>query len=193
MNIAEEIVRLNGAKADLSEKGVELGISLATDKIDAIGTKFKEKLVKVGSINQEVQEGDTYNIPQGYHDGSGTVSGIAGGGNYKLEEKTATPTKAEQAIVTSDGFYGISSVTIAPIPDEYQDVSGVTATADKVLTGSDFVNGDGDIVAGTMVDNGTADLTIDGLTETEVVIPAGYYAGGKVALTDDIANALAAI
>ena len=45
-----------------------------------------------------------------------------------------------------------------------------------------------------MVNNGAVSATIDGLTTGSYTIPAGYHDGnGTVSLTDDIANALAAI
>lgn len=194
MSVTTEITRLQTAKATLKNKGVELGISLSTDKLDAIATKFDENLTNNGSVSATVQEGETYNIPQGYHSGAGTVSGITGGGNYTLQSKTATPTKTTQSIVTDDGYYGLSDVTVNPIPAAYQDVSSVTAVAADVLANKVIVDGDGEIVAGTMTNNGAVSATFDGLTTTSYAIPAGYHSGlGSVSLTSDIEDALAAI
>ena len=88
----------------------------------------------------------------------------------------------------------LSKVTVAAIPAAYQDVTGVTATADKVLDGSVFVDSDGEAVEGTMANKGAVSATIDGLTVSSYTIPAGYHNGlGKVSLTNDIEAALAAI
>lgn len=38
---------------------------------------------------------------------------------YKLQEKNAIPSAEEQTITADDGFGGLSSVTIAPIPNNY--------------------------------------------------------------------------
>ncbi len=194
MSITTEITRLQTAKATLKNKGVELGISLSTDKLDAIATKFDENLTNNGSVSATVQEGETYNIPQGYHNGSGTVSGVSGGGNYTLQSKTVTPTKTTQSIVTDDGYYGLSDVTVSPIPAAYQDVTSVTAVAAEVLANKVFVDSDGDIVAGTMTNNGAVSATFDGLSTTSYTIPSGYHSGlGSVSLTSDIEDALAAV
>lgn len=36
-----------------------------------------------------------------------------------LQSKNATPTKKQQSITPDDGYFGLSDVTIAPIPDSY--------------------------------------------------------------------------
>ena len=87
----------------------------------------------------------------------------------------------------------LSKVTVTAIPAKYKDVSGVTATAAHVLAGDKFVTAAGTLTTGTMVNNGAISKTIDGLTATEVTIPAGYTSGGKVSMTADIETALAAI
>ena len=80
------------------------------------------------------------------------------------------------------------------IPAEYAEVSGVTAAAADVLANKIFVGADGVETAGTMANNGAVQATIDGLTTTEYTVPAGYHSGaGKVTLTSDIEEALAAI
>lgn len=67
------------------------------------------------------------------------------------------------------------------------DVSGVTATADKVLAGSVFVDSSGASVTGTMPNQGNKNLTLDGINENSVTIPAGYHAGsGAVTLNSNI-------
>ena len=85
-------------------------------------------------------------------------------------------------------------MTVNPIPDQYQDVSGVTTTAPDVLDGTYFVDKTGALVEGSMPDRGTVTASIDGLTTTSYTISAGKHSGsGTVSLTNDIENALAAI
>lgn len=192
MSVATELSRIQSARNKLRTKAVALGIGTSTDNLTQLADEY-DGIVNRGSVSAQVQEGDTYTIPAGYHDGSGTVSGVSGGGNYNLQSKSVTPTKAQQSVTSDSGYYGLSGVTVAPIPDAYQDVSSVTAGAADVLANKIFVDDEGNVVPGTMPNNGTAAGTIDGITAQSYTIAAGYYAGGTVSLTNDIETALAAI
>ena len=109
---------------------------------------------------------------------SGTVSGVAGGGNYTLQSKTATPTKSQQAITADSGYYGLSGVTVAAIPEVYQDVSSVTAAAADVLATKVFVDAEGTVTAGTMANNGAVSKTLDATASNQTyTVPAGYHSG----------------
>ena len=136
---------------------------------------------------------EIYTIPKGYHNGAGTVTGVTGGGNYSLQQKEVTPSKSQQSITPDEGYYGLSSVIVGAIPDAYQDVSSVNAVAADVLANKVIVNAEGEIITGTMPNNGTISAEIDGLTTTSYQVAAGYTTGGTVSLTDDIEEALAAI
>lgn len=193
MSIATEISRIQTARNKLRTKAVGLGIGTSTDSIDTLATAF-DGITNRGAVSAQVQEGDTYTIPAGYHNGSGTVSGVAGGGNYTLQSKgPITPTKSQQSIAPDTGYYGLSAVTVGAIPAAYQDVSSVTAGASDVLANKIIVDDEGNVVAGIMPNNGALAGTIDGITATSYSIPAGYSSGGTVSLTSDIETALAAI
>jgi hypothetical protein len=193
MSIATEVSRINTDRNTIRAKLVELGMATSTDNLDKLAAAI-ENLVNQGAVSVSVKEGETYTIPAGYHNGSGTVSGVEGGGNYTLQGgKTATPTKKQQSITPDSGYYGLSDVTVAAIPAAYQDVSSVNAAAADVLTGKIYVLADGTVTTGTMLNNGSVTTTMDGLTTTSAAIPAGYTSGGTVSLTDDIETALAAI
>lgn len=115
-------------------------------------------------------------------------------GKYSLQSvKVVTPTTQQQNVTPDEGFYGLSGVTVNPIPVNYKDVSVVTAEAGDVLSGKVIVDASGNTVAGTMANNGAISQTIDGLTTTSVTIPAGYTSGGTVTLDDTIEQALAEI
>ena len=190
--ISDEILRITTDRNTIRTKLVSMGLATSTDNLDDLASAVSN-ITDQGAVEATIREGETYTIPAGYHNGSGTVVGIPGGGNYDLQAKTVTPTKSQQSITPDTGKYGLSSVTVEAIPDNYQDVSTVTATAADVLTGKVFVGADGVSTAGTMPANGAISGTIDGLTTTSYTIPAGYTSGGTVSLTNDIYTALAAI
>ena len=138
MSVQTEITRITTARNTLRTKAVSLGIGTSTDNITQLATEYND-IVDRGTPNAEVQEGESYAIQPGYYHG-GSVAGVAGGGNYQLQSKTVTPTKAEQVVNEDNGYYGLDSVTVNPIPDIYQDVSSVTATAGDVLATKIIVN-----------------------------------------------------
>lgn len=183
MSIATEISRIQSNKTTIRAKLVELGMATNTDNLDRLAAAI-ESLVNRGAVSVTVTEGKTYTIPAGYHNGSGTVTAISDAAGdaemYKLQSKNATPTKKQQSITPDSGYYGLSDVTISPIPDAYQDVTSVTAVAGDVLTGKIFVAADGTVVTGTMTNNNTVAKTLD-VTTISYTIPKGYHSGtGKV-------------
>lgn len=109
-----------------------------------------------------------------------------GGGDYSLESKTVTPEKATISVIPSAGYYGLSDVTVNPIPDEYQDITGVTATAGDVLDGKFIVTNSGELTEGTMPDNGEVTGTIDGIYVDSYPLPVGFVDGGSVTLSNSI-------
>ncbi|MFI3285303.1 MAG: hypothetical protein R3Y08_01485 [Rikenellaceae bacterium] len=196
INIATEIGRIASAKSAISEKGVELGISLEGDLIDEIATKFESQLIYRGAVSQTIMGGESIVIARGYHNGEGTISAVSnsGGedGDYTLQSKTATPTKTSQTVVADSEYYGLSLVTVAPIPNNFQDVSAVTADSSDVLEGKTILTQSGE-VEGAMVNNGNIAILIDGLTSTSATVPTGYTSGGTVSITTSIENRLATI
>ena len=175
MSVSTELERIQAARNKLRAKATELAIAEGTAKLDELATAF-DGIVNNGSVSATVQEGDTYTIPKGYHNGSGTVSGVAGGGNYNLQSKQVTPTKQQQNVTPDSGYYGLSDVTVAAIPDNYQDVSSVTATEPDVLATKVFVDSEGRVKTGTMVNNGAVNKTLD-ISSPSYTVPAGYHNG----------------
>lgn len=183
MSTATEIARLQSARNTIRNKLVNFGLATSTDLLDDLANEI-DGIANRGAVSATVQEGDTYTIPAGYHNGSGTVSGVSGGGNYTLQSKTVTPTKSQQSITPDSGYYGISDVTVNAIPEAYQDVSSVTATASDVLSPKIIVNAAGTTVAGTMANNGAVSKTLDATTNNQsYTVPTGYHNGsGTVAI-----------
>ena len=177
----ELITALTGSRNTIRTKLVDFGLVAGTAKLGDCATAV-DGIANNGAVDISVQEGESYTIPKGYHNGSGVVKGVAGGGNYTLQPKTVTPTKSQQSITPDQGYYGLSGVTVKAIPENFQDVSATTATAPDVLATKVFIAADGTTTTGTMANNGGVSKTLDATTGNQsYTIPAGYHNGnGKV-------------
>lgn len=151
---------------ELINEGTTSDLLSGKELIDSDGNKVTGTMPNNGAVSQTLDVNTTsYTIPQGYHSGSGEVS-------ITTETKSTTPTKSTQTVTPTSGKV-LSSVTVGAIPSQYQDVSGVTATASDVLSGKKVVNSSGTVVTGSIPTKTSNDLTASGAT---VTVPAGYYA-----------------
>lgn len=109
------------------------------------GGKLVSGTAEVNSaINETLDTSKTsFSVPSGFVDG-GEV-------NIVPETKNATPTKSVQEVTPTAGKV-LSKVTVAKIPDTYQDVSGVDAVASDVKKGKKIVSADGTPITGTHTD-----------------------------------------
>ena len=179
MSVSTYIASIEASRNTIRNKLIELGLAQSADKLDTLATAI-ENVVNNGAVSVTIKEGDSYTIPKGYHNGTGTVVGVAGGGNYSLQSKDpVTPTKKQQNITPDTGYYGLSGVTVLPIPEAYQDVSSVTTTAADVLTGKVFVTSEGVVTPGEMINNGAVNKTLD-VTSITYTVPKGYHSGSGV-------------
>ena len=177
----ELITALTTSRNTIRTKLVDFGLVVGTAKLGDCATAV-DGIANNGAVDISVQEGESYTIPRGYHNGSGVVKGVSGGGNYTLQPKTVTPTKSQQSITPDQGYYGLSGVTVKAIPENFQDVSATTAAAPDVLATKVFIAADGTTTTGTMANNGGVSKTLDATTGNQsYTIPAGYHNGnGKV-------------
>lgn len=182
MSVATEIARIQTDRNTIRNKLIDFGLVESTANLDACATAI-DGIVNQGAVSATVQEGDTYTIPKGYHNGSGTVSGVAGGGSYNLQSKSVTPTKQQQSITPDSGYYGLSDVTVGAIPQAYQDVSSVTAVAGDVLAGKIFVTSSGAVTTGTMANNGAASKVLTA-ADPSYTVPKGYHSGAGTVSID---------
>lgn len=186
MSIQSEITRILTARNTLRTKAVSLGIGSSTDDITDLADEYDD-IVDQGTPSASIQEGETYSISAGYYHG-GSVSAVGGGGNYQLQTKSVTPTKQEIVVDEDSGYYGLDTVTVNPIPSQYQDVSDTTATAGDVLATKVFVTSNGTVTTGTMTNRGAVSQTLT-TTTTSYTVPSGYHNGsGTVSITLDTAT-----
>lgn len=177
MSTQTEITRIQTARNKIRTWLVSVGLGTSTDKLDTLATSIAA-IKNNGAVDAQVKEGESYTVPKGYHDGTGTVKGVSGGGNYQLQAKSVIPTKEQQSVTADQGYYGLSGVAVAAIPENYQDVSDVTAEEGDVLANKTFVKSDGSTVAGTMPDNGAVSKTLDATTGNQsYTVPAGKHSG----------------
>lgn len=175
MSIETYLTSIEASRDAIRTKLVSLGLAASGDQLDRLAAAI-EAIVSQGAVKVSIREGETYTIPAGIHNGSGTVTAVAGGGNYELQSKTVTPTKAQQSVAPDEGYFGLSSVLVEAIPGVYQDTSKVTAVAEDVLAGKIIVLANGTVTPGTMPDNGTVTKTLDATT-VSYTIPKGKHSG----------------
>ena len=174
-NIQSLLTALTTARNSIRTKLVALGLVQSSAKLSDCATAI-DTIDNQGAVSAQVKEGESYTIPKGYHNGSGTVQGVSGGGNYATQAKTVTPTKKQQQVTPDAGYYALSGVTVNAIPDNYNDTSAVTAAAGDVLANKTIVGADGTTIAGTMANNGAVDKTLDAAT-LSYTVPKGYHDG----------------
>jgi len=93
-----------------------------TSYVTSSGALTSGTMTNQGAVSQTLSTTSTqYTVPQGYHNGSGTVKIVT-------ETKSATPSTSAQTIVATSGKV-ISSVSVAAIPTKYKDTTGADAVA----------------------------------------------------------------
>lgn len=200
-NVSEKLTNIQNQKVKIRDWLSGIGKAETASKLEDCATAIAAIPVYLNTEDFNIAEGTSYTIPAGYHDGTQVITNVSEEteGAYQLYSYgTITPTKTQQSfpIPTEKGYYGLSSFSVAPIPEAYQDVTSVTATADTVLAGKIIVTKTGGVVTGTMPNNGGVVANFTGLTAatSSYTIPKGYHDGtGKVTLSGDIEQLLADI
>lgn len=187
--VAGQIERIGDSKVVIVNKLVAMKGIEADSTLDDAAISL-DGVVIASAGTQNIAPGQDYVIPEGYYKGDVTIHADTEGGDLKYQEKEATPTKEIQVITPDATYNGLSKVTVKAIPAAYQDVTAVTATADKVLTGSKFVDATGAVIDGTMANQGSKSKVLDttavegAYTNTEFTIAKGYHDGtGKVTIS----------
>lgn len=78
MSVATQIARILQDRNAIRTKLAELGVAQNADGLDELAAAV-DGIEDRGAVSAAVQEGEAYTIPKGYHNGSGTVSGVSNG------------------------------------------------------------------------------------------------------------------
>lgn len=141
--------------SDTSEDTLQIAEALSNKTFHARGTAYTGTMTNNGAVSGAISTvAGIYTVPQGYHDGSGTVSissaeqakiiagniksgvtmlGVTGtysGASISAQSKNATPTFSSQTVQPDTGYDYLSSVTIAAITVTYAD----NASGGKTVT-----------------------------------------------------------
>lgn len=120
------------------------------------GSKLTGTMKNNGAVSGTISaKAGKYTVPQGYHDGSGTVQiataeqvkivpdniregvtilgvtgNMSGTEDAKPQAKSVTPSTVEQSILPDEGYNFLSQVTVAPIPyvESDNNAGGITVT-----------------------------------------------------------------
>lgn len=150
------ITGTNTFDSDTSDDTATVGEVLNTKTFHARGTALTGTMPNRGAVTGTINAvNGTYTVPQGYHDGSGTVSissteqakiiasnirqgveilgvegSMSGSEDVNAQTKSATPTWSSQSITPDTGYTHLTSVTVAAIPIAYSDnaAGGKTVT-----------------------------------------------------------------
>lgn len=181
---AEDLKDVPTDKPYITRNGTNYGVPLDTSVVTIV-----EKGAKVNYVLQngayiaggdvapvvgtlEATENKTYLAKDANLDG---YSQVVVNVQPALQEKSATPTKAQQIVTPEEGYYGLSKVTVAKIPDNYVIPTGVieiaaNGTHDVSGKASATVNVQPKLQEKTATANGevTPDDTYQGLSKVTV-------------------------
>ena len=142
--------------ADTSDDTATAAEILATKTAHARGNALEGTMPNNGAVAGKITtKAGAYTVPQGYHDGSGTVAidsteqakiiadnirqgvtilgvegTMSGSEDVVAQTKNATPTFSQQTILPDTGYTHLTSVVVAAIPVSYVDnaAGGKTVT-----------------------------------------------------------------
>ena len=73
MSVSSEVTRIEADRNTIRNTLLAWGLAQATDNLDDLADALAA-VVNRGAVAVELDEGETYTVPQGYHNGSGAVT-----------------------------------------------------------------------------------------------------------------------
>ena len=183
----------------ITENGTAINVHDYDNATVNVQPSLQEKLVTLSRDSQDITSDSGYyglsrvsvpGIPSEYIVPSGaktiTTNGTVNVTEFaeakvnvqpELQDKTATPTKSAQQIKADTTYYGLGTVTVAPIPDSY-----VIPTGNVSITSNGTHNVSGKVNAVVNVKPALEAKTVSPMTTSQVVTPssADYYGLSKV-------------
>lgn len=145
--------------------------------IDSNGNKVVGSMPNIEAVSQTLKPTATvYNIPLGYHDGTGKVS-------ISVEEKTVSPTTSEQTVVPSTGKV-LSEVNITAIQTEIKTATPQTESQTITPSSGKYLS---KVTVNAMptATQATPSISVDssGKITASATQTAGYVAAGTKSAT----------
>ena len=183
----------------ITENGTAINVHDYDNATVNVQPSLQEKLVTLSRDSQDITSDSGYyglsrvsvpGIPSEYIVPSGAKTITANGTvnvtefaeakvnvQPALQDKTATPTKSAQQIKADTTYYGLGTVTVAPIPDNY-----VIPTGNVSITSNGTHNVSGKVNAVVNVKPALEAKTVSPMTTSQVITPssADYYGLSKV-------------
>lgn len=82
MSVSNEVTRILAARNAIRNALLAWGVAQADDAIDELAAALAA-LPNRGAVTEALEEGQTYAIPQGYHNGSGSVTNVVRAGRLE--------------------------------------------------------------------------------------------------------------
>ena len=183
----------------ITENGTAINVHDYDNATVNVQPSLQEKLVTLSRDSQDITSDSGYyglsrvsvpGIPSEYIVPSGAKTITANGTvnvtefaeakvnvQPALQDKTATPTKSAQQIKADTTYYGLGTVTVAPIPDNY-----VIPIGNVSITSNGTHNVSGKVNAVVNVKPALEAKTVSPMTISQVITPssADYYGLSKV-------------